>query len=203
MDAQQLKEWLSEQLDKRPEKSKAELAKALNLEPPAVSKILNGTRQIKAIEYVRILEFLGVSANEHGLPSTPSRHEQDVFDGMKEEQRTKGEWSIPQEILSRPNEGTSDGAHKAFCINDCHMEPAFKQGEHVMVDCLETLPSNAPKAFLVSDGYNRMVRLCRSIPDSQPRTIEITATSKSFEPQQLFEKDFEIIGKVVAKVKWL
>lgn len=89
MDAQQLKDWLCEELEKRPDINKPELATALNLEPPAVSKTLNGTRQVKAIEYVRILNFLGVSANEQGLPDTGN-------DTVSP--RAANGWSIPQGI---------------------------------------------------------------------------------------------------------
>ena len=193
MDAQQLKDWLCEELEKRPDINKAELATALNLEPPAVSKILNGTRQVKAIEYVRILNFLGISANEQGLPDTGND---------TESPRTANGWSIPQGITGRQKPQLPEGAHKTFCINDALMKPELLEGEHVMVD--RTIKPNTERhPFLVSDGYNRMVRFCRLIPESRPKTIEITARSKTFEPQQLFERDFEVIGKVVAKLNWL
>lgn len=89
-----------------------------------------------------------------------------------------------------------------FCINDALMEPDFKGGEHVMVDS-NIKPDEHAHAFLVSDGHNQMVRLCRVIPNSTPTTLEITAHSKEFEPQQLFETDFDVLGKVVAKINWL
>ncbi len=204
MDAQQLKNWLNEELERRPGKSKAELAKALNLEPPAVSKILNGTRQIKAIEYVRILEFLGISANEKGLPEAPPEiktdHEQTAA-GLHEKKHDQGQWSIPADILGQKRPDIPEIVHRPFCINDNKMEPDFKEGEHVLVDS-SAKPDQTVQPFLVSDGHNRMVRFCRIIPKSSPRTIEISSKAKGFEPQQLFEKDFDIIGKVVAKIKW-
>lgn len=56
-----------------PKKTKAQLARLLGLEPPAVSKILAGTRQIKAQEYMKMREFFCLGGNLSSQAKSPMR----------------------------------------------------------------------------------------------------------------------------------
>ena len=51
--------WLEKQFLQHPDKSKADLAASLNLPASSISKMLNGTRQIKAKEYLEMRKFFG------------------------------------------------------------------------------------------------------------------------------------------------
>ncbi len=204
MDAQQLKEWLTEQLETHPEKSKADLARALNIDPPAVSKILNGTRQIKAIEYVRILEFLGVSANKRGLPVAEAEHaraSKEAIAGLYEQEFANPEWDIPK-TLPGFGQDKQPERHTTFEVADKFMQPVLRLGDHVLID-VSIEPDNDPHPFLISDGYSEMIRLCSYKKNSHPRILEIGAHSKDFQAQKLGEEEFQILGKVVAKLEWL
>lgn len=63
-------QWLQLQFRLNPDKTKADLARALGLEPPAISKILAGNRQIKAQEYVKMREFFGMGGTSYNVPIT-------------------------------------------------------------------------------------------------------------------------------------
>lgn len=57
-------EWIREQLSDR-QMTQAELASRINLSPVQMSKILNGSRQLKADEAERIRKELGGKAHDH------------------------------------------------------------------------------------------------------------------------------------------
>jgi hypothetical protein len=202
MDAQ----WLKTQFTLNPDKTKAGLAEALNLEPPAISKILKGMRQIKAYEYARMREYFGLSSNEaDSLAAYKKRTESYILsplqDGFsdKENANDDSEWVIPAGIL---NHRTQARAHqiKIFEVKENTMEPDFRVGESVLVDLSEKVPS-PPGVFLVSDGYGVMIRQCEYLPGTQPPQIRLSAANKSFHPQILKQAEFTIIGRVIAKLQ--
>ncbi len=53
-------QWLKTQLAYNPSKNKADLAKAIGVQPSGISKILAGTRQIKTHEYIAMRKFFGL-----------------------------------------------------------------------------------------------------------------------------------------------
>jgi len=197
MDAQ----WLEKQLKAHPDKTKAALARAIGLEPPAISKILNGTRQIKAREYDKMRQFFGLPSDGkrsleqnsayvlETLSSTSALHD----DGDEQ----KADWAIPADILKTRTPASADQI-KIFKVSDNLMEPAFKRDGHVLVDLSDQKPS-PPGAFIVSDGFGYMVRNCQFIAQSDPPTIEVISTGQS-NPQS---GAFEIIGRVIAKLEWV
>ena len=93
-------QWLKEQFDCNPDKSKAGLARALNLEPPAISKILNGTRQIKAQEYNLMRQYFGLpidGENASGIPDNSYKLETLAGGNQGFNESDKSGWS---QILS-------------------------------------------------------------------------------------------------------
>lgn len=184
--------WLKQQFKLHPDKSKAELARALNLEPPAISKILSGARQIKAPEYGVMLDFFGV--NDDSAPLA-GHQMQDSADNEN------SQWAIPADILQE-NTNTDSKDVKNFRVDDNMMAPEFNRGEYVVVDTSKTEPS-PPGTFLVSDGINRMLRNCELVIGSNPAEVKISAQKDGFQPQKLKLEEFQIIGRVVAKLQWL
>ena len=202
MDAQ----WLNTQFQFQPDKSKAELARALGLEPPAVSKILNGTRQIKAHEYIRMREFFGmpadggraVSGTQSGYVVKPLDKEETLSDSADSH---SSQWISPDSVI-KPHTNTPSENIKSFRVADNMMAPDFHRDEHVLVDLSNTHPS-PPGVFILSDGYNYMLRHCEIVPGSQPLHINVTASSASFRAQKLALSEIKIIGRVLAKLQWL
>jgi plasmid maintenance system antidote protein VapI len=153
-------QWLKIQFDLNPDKTKAGLAKAIGLQPPAVSKILKGTRQIKAHEYMRMREYFELSSdtlsrpqkslNNHQAISHPNSHAQDGFEEMAGIV-SSAEWVLPAGILSKKARGLPEQI-KIFEIHESIMEPDFSSGEKVLVDLSDCKPSlRAP--YIVSDGF--------------------------------------------------
>lgn len=202
MDAQ----WLKNQLQQFPQKSKADLARALGLEPPAVSKILSGGRQIKAQEYVAMRRFFGLpvdgeKAAKGGVHTYVLKPLEDEALREGGEANEAGDWALPAALIA-PHTGAAPEQIRIFTAQDHFMEPDFRKGEHVLVDLSDALPS-PPGAFIVSDGFGHMVRLCAYAPMSNPPRIQVSARSASFAPQELAPEEFRIVGRVIAKLQWL
>ena len=203
-------QWLKHQFDCNPERSKAELARFLGLEPPAISKILNNSRQIKAQEYNAMRRFFGLPVDgEHAaaMPENAYRLEalageqapflNDAADGGTH----TDSWVLPAEIVSQRTNASPDKI-KIFTVQEHVMEPDFRRGEPVLVDMSDIEPSPAG-AFIVSDGFGYMLRLCEFIPNSDPPEIRVSARMKGFQTQTLKLEDFTILGRVIAKLQWL
>lgn len=201
MDAQ----WLKAQFAHHPDKTKAGLAQALGLEASAVSKILSGSRQIKAPEYVIMRQFFGLPSDGGSSSKTSQAYvlgslgKQAQFEESTDP--AQSQWVIPADIIKKHTDTPSEQI-KSFQVSDNMMTPDFNKDEHVLVDLSDHNPS-PPGTFIISDGFGFLLRHCEFVPHSDPPEITISATKKTFEPQKLSEGKFEIIGRVIAKLQWL
>lgn len=198
-------QWLRLQFKLYPSKTKAALARHLGLEPPAISKILSGTRQIKAHEYVKMREFFGLGQGI-GYEGEQTSKAQEAYvlkplQNLSEKSTQAGEWSIPASILGQKTTAKPEQV-RIFLINENFMEPDFKKGEHVVVDMSDNNPINKD-VYVVSDGHSYMVRYCETIARSSPRKVEISAKSKDFDTHVVKLCDINIIGKVIGKMLWV
>ena len=201
MDAQ----WLKTQFETQPNKTKAGLAQALGLEAPAVSKILSGTRQIKAGEYLIMRAFFGLpvdgeraARNDNAYVLEPLGAKGRMSDSADNAQ---ADWILPAEIMQKRTRSTPDHI-KSFRVEDNMMSPDFKRDEHVLVDLEDRTPT-PPGTFVVSDGFGYLLRNIEHVPSSNPAQIRISALDKNFQSQILNAKDFNIVGRVIAKLQWL
>jgi hypothetical protein len=201
-------QWLKTQFQLNPDRTKAGLAKALGLEAPAISKILKGTRQIKAQEYASMRRYFGLPVD--GAESIKKRHDSYVISALthgqsnmreKDAPQDNSEWVIPADILSQRTKAPSNQI-KIFRVKENTMAPDFRLGEHVLVDLSDQKPS-PPGIFVVSDGFGYLIRHCEYIPHSSPPEIRVSAKDKSFHPQILQSDEFKITGRVIAKLQWL
>ncbi len=202
MDAQ----WLKTQFETQPDKSKTGLAKAIGLEPPAISKILNNARQVKAQEYALMRKYFGLPVDgERAI--APSQQGGYVIESLAEQNPRlndtdhKSDWVIPAGIMSQHTKASPENV-KIYQVQEQLMAPEFKHGEHVVVDLSDDKPS-PPGAFIVSDGFGFLIRYCEFVPSSNPPQIKISAENKSFQPQILEKDDLKIIGRVIAKLQWV
>jgi len=201
-------QWLKAQFELHPKKTKTALAKELGLEPPAVSKIINGTRQIKATEYMIMRRFFGLpSDGGHALGQGDKQSY--VVESLNTDRQAlrspehdaQAEWIIPAHIMEKHTQSSSENL-KNFRVEDNMMAPEFHKDEHVIVDVSDQTPS-PPGSFIVSDGFGFMLRHCEFVPGSEPPQVKITAIKDTFQSQKLTLKDFQIIGRVIAKLQWL
>lgn len=194
MDAQ----WLHMQFEQHPDKSKSGLAKALDLEPSAISKILTNHRQIKAQEYVIMRSYFGLpNDGEKSIkPHNPEKHSnQNSLQEPEDRKSQNSAWKIPG---SKTQNAHEEGI-QIYKIRENVMAPEFKIGDHVAIDMTDTTPS-PPGIFMISDGYGAFIRRCEIEPGTEPAQV-ILKTNDSRENKNL--EDLEIIGRVVGKIEWL
>lgn len=198
--------WLNMQFELQPEKSKSALARALGLEPPAVSKIISGVRQIKASEYLIMREFFGLPID--GGRATSSSQNSYVVGALHPSnslndggQDSDLQWVIPAHIMAKHTHSSPDDL-KNFRVEDNMMAPEFNKGEHVIVDIADIKPS-PPGTFIVSDSFGFMLRYCEFIPNSNPPKMRFSTMKDSFQSEKSEHESFELIGRVIAKLQWL
>ena len=193
--------WLQTQFEKNPSKSKAELARALGLEPPAISKIIGGARQIKAQEYMQMRRFFGLPLDGDAAASIPLRatHSQGLSD------RCGGsgfEHNFPETRPLPTSPKHLSEQLRVFRVEEDVMEPEYARGDHVLVD---TTSKNLDEGgvFILCDGFSYMIRECSYGKGAQKGKIRISARQPGFQSQTLSTADFLIIGRVVGKVDWV
>jgi len=198
-------QWLITQFELHPEKSKTALAETLGLEPPAVSKILGGKRQIKAHEYIGMRRFFGLPSDGESSLQPKISNDTEIKDltGLKENSGDipESEWVIPSDLLKERTDASPDNI-KIFKILENTMEPEFKLGENVVVDISDQSPS-PPGTFIISDGYGHLIRQCELVTGSKPSRVRISGLKDGFQTQFLKLSEFETIGRVIARLQWL
>ena len=206
-------QWLKTQFEAQPDKNKVDLARALGLEAPAISKILANKRQIKAHEYIIMRKFFGLPVD--GQNTVQPHKNAVVLESLKtkainsnksrlrekSDDMSQEDWIMPAHVIGQRTNAPPEKI-KIFQVNESRMEPHFKKGEHVVVDLTDKNPS-PPGAFIISDGFGYMIRHCEFVPKSKPPRIKISAATTGFQPQTLDSSDFEIIGRAIAKLQWL
>lgn len=194
-------QWLKAQFRLNPEKTKASLARMIGLTPPAVSKILNGARQIKAQEYIAMRKFFGMPTDgEAALEKNANSYTLRPLKNMElaEGAASQSDWVIPANILSARTQAPPEQI-KIFQVRESAMEPDFKQGEYVLVDLSDQKPS-PPGVFIVSDGFGNMIRHCAFAPKTNPPEVRISAKQDGFQSQTLRMEDFIIVGRVISRL---
>lgn len=197
--------WLKTQFDLNPEKNKADLAREIGLEPPAISKILGGKRQIKAHEYMGMRKFFGLPSD--GMHAITDRNESFVISPLPagktlhEAETPQGQWMMPATMFQSRTSAPAEKI-KIFKVQENAMAPEFSHGEHVVVDISDREPS-PPGVFIISDGFGQLLRRCEFVAGSRPPKVRISAHEKTFQTQTLELKEFQIIGRVIARLQWL
>lgn len=204
-------DWLKTQFRLHPERSKADLAQALNLGASAVSKILAGTRQIKAHEYVAMRRFFGMPSDGEKAAAVSSRAgsghyvlaplEPGLGEGRGADQEAQESWLMPPDLLKGRIRGTPDKI-RIFPVHETAMVPDLSPGEQVLVDLSDTRPS-PPGLFVVSDGLGHIIRHCAYVPHSQPPSVRLSANDGKYEPYTLPLEKAGIIGRIIARLEWL
>ncbi|PJB69826.1 MAG: hypothetical protein CO093_09550 [Alphaproteobacteria bacterium CG_4_9_14_3_um_filter_47_13] len=203
-------EWLKSQFKLHPDKNKGALAKALGLEPPAISKILGGARQIKAQEYIIMRRFFGLPVDGEralrsgSLPKSKNSYIlEPLASGMKdrEQQGSKDQWIMPASLFESRTSAPPEKI-RIFAVQENAMAPDITRGEKVLVDLSDIMPTPAG-IFIVSDGLGHIIRQCEYIPHSDPPSIRLSSSNPRFKSYVTELDKAEIIGRVIAKLQWL
>lgn len=197
-------EWLKTQFRINPDKSKADLAAALGIGAPAISKMLAGVRQIKAGEYVQMRRFFGLPTDGDSAAggNTKDRYVLEPL-GMKEKESAAAgdSWVIPANLLKGHTAAPPEKI-RIFTVRESAMAPDFMPGEQVLVDLSDQKPS-PPGVFIISDGIGHIIRRCEHVPQSQPPQVRLSTASGKFESHVLPLKDAGLVGRVIAKLSWV
>lgn len=196
--------WLKNQFKNHPYKSKADLAKALGLEPPAISKILANTRQIKAKEYAIMRRFFGLPVDETQMSArhTASNDGHALNPGLAETNQPDGRvnWDIPDHVIQK-RVSLAPEKIRIYKVAENVMEPHFKQGEYIAIDTSDHKVQKSG-VFMISDGYSMLLRHCE-IPANKTEEIHISAYQLDFQTHIIPVDDIQIIGRVIAKMQWV
>ena len=198
-------QWLNALFKNHPNKTKKSLADFLSMEPPAISKMLNGTRQIKAEEYVAMRAFFGMSNDGEHAVSVPVRlttisrdlHHSSFAEG--ESGNRNQLWGSPTNI-AQENSAVIYKSTMVIENPDDYMAPDFEIGDQILVN-LDDRKTSDPGVFVVSDGVNYMVRQCELVTSAALLQIQISGKKEGFLPQALEIDEINIIGRVIGKVQ--
>lgn len=197
-------EWLKTQFGLHPDKTKAGLAKVLGLEPPAVSKIIAGKRQIKAHEYMGMRKFFNLPTDGQKSLEKQGSYVLEPLNNNFSDQDDKTDqdsWVMPAHLFAQRTKATPDKI-KIFGVQGDAMAPDFMQGEQVLVDLSDQKPTPAG-VFVFSDGMGYIIRQCEYVPHSNPPEIKLSARNEQYKPYTLALDKAAIIGRVIAKLEWL
>lgn len=201
-------EWLKAQFRLRPDKTKADLARALGLDRPAISKILAGGRQIKAAEYAGMRRFFGLPVDGERAVSRQAvvlqpLAEKGAGQGMAEAATDADaeSWVVPASLFARRTRTAPENI-RLFTVQEQAMMPLLAPGETVLVDLADGTPS-PPGIFLVADGLGHIIRQCAHVPHSQPPQVRLSAADARHEAHTLPLASAGIVGRVIAKLQWL
>lgn len=181
MDAQ----WLNQQFDKFPDKSKSDLSELLGIQPSGISKMLAGTRQIKAKEYMLMRKFFEQPGHGQslGLKKTGILSNAGMNDFISQG------WT----------QGAPNQTYNVIEVSDAGMLPDFLPGERVLID-IKSGPDEKSGIFALEENGKTILRI---IEKNSPLKLKISALSKDAPAKLLPYGKVRILGRVIAKLNWL
>ena len=139
--------WILEALENNPAKTRAGMARALNVDKSAVTRLLNGDRQLKFHEAAKIAEYLGIAPptpvaladrdrDFGGGDPSPAMASSPIYDART---LAEGRWMVfrtapPIDFKTRAPNVANAARVFGFYAPDNAMAPRFKVGEVVWVD---------------------------------------------------------------------
>jgi plasmid maintenance system antidote protein VapI len=175
--------WLAKQFIAHSHKSKAELALALKLPPSSISKMIKGTRQIKATEFMEMRKFFGFDVDKKTKTSLRAmisplaalnEIEQDEFERKIEKQK-------PDYDIVR--------------IDDLDMIPLFMPDDHILID---RNYKAVHRMGLYAYEFNQKI-FVRYILSNRSNDYEVRDMTPN-ETQYVPRNYVKILGMVVGKV---
>ncbi len=151
-------QWLQSQFEANPQQSKAGLARALGLEPSAISKILANTRQIKAHEYNGMRKYFGLPVDGERSLQAASLSTAQPSSGLEDsDEIASADWAMPQDMVSAPF--TLPEKITAYEVKKDTGSVRFCLGDRLLLDPTHPL-SSTPEPFVICTGSEEIVALC-------------------------------------------
>ncbi|PZP53484.1 MAG: hypothetical protein DI586_11005 [Micavibrio aeruginosavorus] len=177
--------WLNDQFDKNPEKSKGDLSDVLGIQASGISKMLAGTRQIKAKEYMLMRKFFDMPGTGDAV--------------IRKSGSIQSSSALRAEDPSRQSWTTQTPFYDVVEVIDSAMVPDFLPGERVLIDGSGKL-EDRPGIFAIKHQGKTMIRIAEKISAS---SIKLSSISKPSEAETISTIKLKILGRVIAKLNWL
>lgn len=217
--------WLKREIEDRGRGAKAALARAIELTPDQVSKILSGERALSAEEFIRAVSHLS-SAPDKLLTSLrisgalPSRQQTEISGDIPQfnihagmgnggtlsvlldetghslnPDETDGFWALPPTVKA----GRDLRSLYALPVKGDSMEPTFTDGGFVFVDVAHNVPS-PPDVYAVDYGDGLMIKRLEMIPQSA--SVRVISDNPRYGDYELTRDTVLVFGRVVGHFAW-
>ena len=195
--------WLNKQFEQNPDKTAAEFARALELDPSTVARMRKDERAIKVLELPKIREFFGLEDEKLGgavFNHLDIRSQQtELAEGG--DSSVLGRWSMPTHVLKAQTETSPDNIC-VIQVDGDSMSPVFNSGDHVLVDTSQDARKPTPPGyFVVQEGDCLVVKQVEYIPGSDPIVIKVKSVNKQYSDYDIALNDGVIQGRVLFAVK--
>jgi hypothetical protein len=104
-------------------------------------------------------------------------------------------WSFPLGWVRHALKSQPSALRIVSVVGDV-MEPAFRSGDHLLIDTDRRAPS-PPGVFVIFDGIGLIPRLLEFLPNSAPAVVLIRSSSDSVRDLEVPMADIQIIGRAV------
>lgn len=217
--------WLKKEIEQRGRGAKAALARAVDLTPDQVSKVLSGDRALSADEFIKAVshfntapdKLLKVLVRRGNLPSRQVDEISgdiallNIHAGMgnggtlsvlvdesgqtMNPEETDGFWGLPPAVKS----GRELKNLYALPVKGDSMEPTFTDGGFVFVDVAHNVPS-PPDVYAVDYGDGLMIKRIELIPQSE--NVRVISDNDRYNDYELARDTIFVFGRVVGHFAW-
>lgn len=188
------RKWLKTLFENNPQKTQSALAKVLGVQPAAVTRILQGEREIKAREIAVIRQFFGLPRdNDNGIQASSSEAVVPVIDPEFGER-----WVLPRSILK--GQTADPSGLEIMALKDSAMSPLLVTGNFLLID-KNSKNLDDSGVFVIETGSRRLVRRCEPVIASTPPSVRLITADTT--PPQIVERDkVTVIGRVIARTEF-
>ncbi len=222
--------WFKTKL-KNQGKTQADLAKHLNIEPSAVSRMLKGNRQLRLHEMGSIAAFIDASIpdvmHHAGINISTSyfeannnavREEAVAFENPYQKMITIQEindfsdledpscnavnhWQLPLNFIENRTK-TSLKYLFMMTVRDDGMSPQLPLGTKVLVDTLNCQPS-PPGFFLVWDDVGYRIKRLELLTNQSSSTLKVSCNNPNYEDYCCTPENIQVKGRIIAQFSYL
>lgn len=179
--------WLNDQFQKNPDRSKGDLSQLLGIQASGISKMLAGTRQIKAREYMLMRKFFDQSVSQQS--SFKNKSDIQSYADLAAEDSARQDWSPKSSATS----------YQIIEVSDASMLPDFLPGERVLIDSTSSLHAKSG-IFAIEESGRVFIRIAEV---SSPSKIKLSSIAKDSASRIVSANRVKILGRVIAKLNWL
>ena len=203
-------QWIRERLKKLKAqgsgKNQAGLARALNIDTGAVSRMLKGERKLRLDEVEKVKRYLGESDAELPLPTFVREVDASASAGpgsiVHYEDRLS-QWGFPEPWVRAELRATPKDLEIIMIEGDSGVSTPPRHddilpGDRVIVNRASRAPS-PPGYFVLWDGMGLVAKRVEYVPGSEPPTLRIKSNNERYSPYDVTLDEANIVGRIVGR----